>query len=236
MKFDEHRLAEDFWRDGFVVIDDFFDAKLMDDCCELILQHYGHAPDLVHSGEFIANSETEVVPWFPLKLDVASFQRMDRDPDLKRATTCILGKGWQDLACMVMFSKTGSKGQSWHQDCPPEKPRHFNLNRLVYTHGIDPANGGQTVVVPGSHKMGLLPKGEPHQDIDGQLVLAPKKGTLVLLHGHTWHRVLNITGSHWRASTNLRVVPQGVPAGVTDIGIYRNMRYRFSTREILENR
>ncbi|MEM9301763.1 MAG: phytanoyl-CoA dioxygenase, partial [Pseudomonadota bacterium] len=69
--------------------------------------------------------------------------------------------------------------------------RH-NLNRLVYTSTITPELGGEVVVVPGSFRRGLLPAGDPHGTFDDQVVIAPTRGTLVLLHGHTWHRVLPI--------------------------------------------
>ena len=81
---------------------------------------------------------------------------------------------------MVMFSKQGTTGQAWHQDCAPEDPRVHNLNQLVYTSDITDEIGGQTVVVPGTHKLGLLPAGNPDVDFDRQAVLTPKKGTLIL--------------------------------------------------------
>jgi ectoine hydroxylase-related dioxygenase (phytanoyl-CoA dioxygenase family) len=193
-------------------------------------------PAYEHAEEFVRTSQTEVVSWYPLRENVSPFSQLDRHSGLKELTSRILGEGWRDMCCMVMFSKAGSTGQAWHQDCPPADAGHFNLNRLVYTHDIDPANGGEPVVVPGSHRMGKLPAGEPHGDIEGQQVVRPKKGTVLLLHGHTWHRVLPIEGSQWRASTNLRVVPQGTPDDVTDVGVYRNMMYRFSAREVLEDR
>jgi hypothetical protein len=73
-----------------------------------------------------------------------------------------------------------------------------------------------------------LSYGDPVGEFDDQVVLRPKKGTLVLLHGHTWHRVLPITGSY-RFSTNYRSAPKDTPDDITDICVYRNMRYRFST-------
>ena len=136
---------------------------------------------------------------------------------------------------MVMFSKQGTSGQAWHQDCPPDDPQQFNLNRLVYTRDISDEIGGQTVVVPGSHRAGELPVGDPTGHFDGEVVLRPKKGTLVLLHGHTWHRVLPIKG-RYRFSTNYRAAPAGVPDDVTDVCVYRNMRYQFSTSEVIEER
>ena len=58
---------------------------------------------------------------------------------------------------------------------------------------------------------------------------------LLLLHGHCWHRVLRVHGGS-RYSLNHRAGPAGVQAGVTDICVYRNMRYRFSTAEVLIDR
>ena len=134
-----------------------------------------------------------------------------------------------------MFSKKGSAGQAWHQDCPPVDVRRHNLNRLVYTRDITDETGGQTVVVPGSHKTGLIPVGDPVGDFENQLVLRPRKGTLVLLHGHTWHRVLPVKGDY-RFSTNYRAAPRGTPDDITDVCVYRNMCYQFSTSTIIEKR
>jgi hypothetical protein len=89
--------------------------------------------------------------------------------------------------------------------------------------------------MPGSHRKGVLPSGNPHEDLDNQVVLAPKKGTLVILHGHAWHRVLPINGEY-RLSANARAIPKGTPENITDIAVYRNMRYRFSTSEVIEER
>jgi len=131
---------------------------------------------------------------------------------------------------VVMFSNRNSEGQSWHQDCPSENASQYNLNRLIYPHDINEKTGGRTVVVPGSHRCGVLPVGSPNEDFDGQLVLQLQKGTLVLLHGQCWHRVLPINDSR-RVSINYRSAPIGTPDDITDVCVYRNMRYRFSTGE-----
>ena len=91
------------------------------------------------------------------------------------------------------------------------------------------------MIVPGTHRNGLLPAGNPAVEFDRQVVLRPKRGTLVFLHGHTWHRVLPIKGAY-RVSTNYRAVPAGVPQNITDICVYRNMRYQFSTSKVVEER
>lgn len=228
-------LAASFWENGYLVLEDFFSPELMNRLNQESLTHFGMNPGWEHSPEFLSRSATEVIPWFPLREGEASFKAIEHDEKLSQLTTEILGLGWHDLYCMVMFSKQGTKGQAWHQDCPPEDPTQFNLNRLVYTHDITPEIGGQTVLMPGSHRQGVLPIGQPHEDFGEQVVLTPKRGTLVILHGHTWHRVLPIKGAY-RLSINCRAIPIGTPADITDIAVYRNMRYRFSTEEVIEDR
>ena len=229
------QLAAEFWEQGYVVIDNAFDPALMDELDELIVAHFGENPDLWHSDEFLARSKTEVIPWFPQNDGPSAFDAVDRLESLEELTRAILGRDWNALYCMVMFSKQGTVGQAWHQDCSPDVSDRFNMNRLVYTRDIDATTGGQTVVVPGTHKEGELPPGDPWADIEGQVILEPQKGTLVLLHGHTWHRVLPVTGSY-RFSTNYRAMPAGTPEDITDVCVYRNMRYCFSTGSVVEER
>ena len=88
--------------------------------------------------------------------------------------------------------------------------------------------------LPEHHTLALRPI-VMNIEFDGQVVLKPKKGTLVLLHGHTWHCVLPIKGSY-RFSTNYRAAPMGTPEDITDVCVYRNMRYQFSTSSVVEER
>lgn len=229
-------LAEQFWRDGYLEIADFFPTALMDYYNGLILDHFGYTPDFSHTDEFVETTGVEVVPWFPQREGVTAFNTVSQDSRLNQLTDAILGNGWYSQYSMVMFSKHGTKGQAWHQDCPPENQHHFNINRLVYTMDISSAQtGGQIMVVPGSHKMGLIPAlSSPFPD-EQAVILSPNKGSIVLLHGHCWHSVLPVTG-RYRVSTNFRAAPKGTPENVTDIGIYRNIRYQFSTSSIVEQR
>lgn len=224
-----------FERDGFVVVDNFFDDALMDSLDELIRGHFGDNPAFLHEDEFLQKSRTDVIPWFPQHEGVQAFDAIESDLRLRELTRDVLGEGWSSQYCMVMWSKQDSLGQAWHQDCPPDDSRVYNLNRLVYTRDITDEIGGQIVVVPGSHRRGLLTVGDPNEDFEDQVVLRPKKGTLLLVHGHTWHRVLPIKGE-CRYSTNYRAAPAGAPDDVTDVCVYRNMRYRFSTSKVVEER
>lgn len=233
MDFD--KLAKQFWKDGFVVLESFFKSDEMERLCHLSFKQFGESPNFMHDAEFLKRSKADVIPWFPQREGVLDFDAVGNQSNLQRVTAAILGKGWQEQYTMVMFSNRNSDGQSWHQDCPPEDASLFNLNRLVYPHDIDDRTGGRTVVMPGSHRRGVLPAGAPNEDLDGQIVLELKKGTLVLLHGHCWHRVLPINDRK-RVSINYRVAPAGTPDDITDVCVYRNMRYRFSTAEVVEER
>jgi hypothetical protein len=212
-----------------------FDPALMDRYQALILDHFGESPAFFHNEEFLSKAATEVIPWFPQREGCDVFGIVERDPRLVALTEAVLGEGWNSLYCMTMFSRQGTKGQAWHQDCAPEDPVVFNMNRLVYTEDITPEIGGQTIVVPGSHRRGMLTVGPVDEDFADQVVLTPRKGTLVLLHGHTWHRVLPVHG-RCRVSTNYRCCPRGTPENITDVCVYRNMRYRFETSEVVEER
>ena len=232
---DMSNVLTDFKRDGYVVIEKFFASDLMDHLDQLIRSHFGENPDYLHDDEFLDQAQTEVIPWFPQNEGVGAFDAIDQDSRFLELSEAILGKGWSSQYNMVMFSKQGTSGQAWHQDCAPDNPNVFNLNRLVYTSDISDEIGGQTVVVPGSHRNGLLPAGDPVGEFGNQVVLRPRKGTLVLLHGHAWHRVLPIKG-RYRYSTNYRAAPAGTPDDVTDVCVYRNMRYQFSTSSVVEER
>lgn len=228
-------LIERFQKDGYLVLEDYFDASLMDELDELIRGHFGADPEFWHTEEFLSEAKTEVIPWFPQREAVSTFDQIDDHEGLRQLTTDILGAGWRSDYCMVMFSKKGTSGQAWHQDCPPDDPAQFNLNRLVYTSDITDEDGGQVVLVPGSYRQGLLPAGDPKGHFPGEVILRPRKGTLVLLHGHTWHRVLPISGD-LRFSTNYRAVSSAAVDDITDICVYRNMRYQFSTSSVIETR
>lgn len=223
-----------FWDQGYIIFENFFDDALMDEYNIKIQKHYGVNPNWEHTDEFVSKSAVEVIPWFPYRESNGGFDGIDGDKTFNQITDAILKDGWNNLYCMMMFSKAGSKGQAWHQDCPPDNPLKYNLNRLVYTHDITDETGGEIVIMPEAHKAGILPVGRPHEDLEGQLVFKPKKGTAIFLHGHCFHRVMPVKSD--RISTNFRAVPVGTPEDITDICVYRNMKYRFSTSEVIEER
>lgn len=234
-RYDLADISRRFLADGYVHLPGFYPADQMDHLSALIIDHFGDAPEFGHDEAFIGGAQTEVVPWFPQAEGIKDFDAVQIDPDFQAITEALIGQAFQSQYCMVMFSKSGTSGQAWHQDCPPENAAAFNLNRLVYTSDIQEDIGGQIVIMPGTHGTGAIPAGEPHEDLPGQIVLSPRKGDLVLLHGHCWHRVLPIK-KFYRFSTNFRAAPAQAPNDITDVCVYRNMRYRFSTSEVVEVR
>ena len=232
---DRSYFSNEFWKNGFLILEDFFSDEVMDEANQNILKHYGSEPSWEHTDEFISKAAVEVIPWFPYREGNTKLDPIDKHEELNAITDSLLPKGWINLYCMAMFSKKGSKGQAWHQDCVSENKQRYNLNRLVYTHDISAETGGELVLVPGTHLGEELPPGSPDADLEGQIIITPKKGTLIFLHGHCWHRVMPVK-SAYRISTNFRAVPLGTPEDITDICVYRNMRYRFSTSEIIETR
>lgn len=232
---DFKKLKVQFWKDGYLHLPGFFPVKLMEKLNGHIMDHFGANPDFWHTDEFLEKAKTEVIPWFPQQEGVNDFDFVDDYEDFSLLTDAVLGEEWDNLYSMVMFSKKGTVGQAWHQDCPPDVSAEHNLNRLVYTNDIVKEVGGEIVVVPESHKKGLLPAGNPLGNMDDQIVIRPKQGDVIFLHGHCWHRVLPIKDKY-RFSTNYRASPKGTPADITDICVYRNMRYQFSTNSIVEER
>jgi len=231
---DFNKIAKQFWENGYIILENFFSDELMDAYNKQILEHFESNPESELNDDFSEKSKVEVIPWFPYRENKPYFDGIDKNMNFNKITDVILKSGWDNLYCMMMFSKAGSKGQAWHQDCPPENPNIYNLNRLVYTHDITDEIGGGIVIMPQAHKAGILPVGNPHDDLEGQVVFKPKKGTVIFLHGHCFHRVLPVKKD--RISSNFRAVPKGTPEDITDICVYRNMKYKFSTQEVIEER
>jgi ectoine hydroxylase len=234
--FDVKKLALQFWKQGYLHVPKFFTSALMDEYNLKIIEHFGMDPDFQHSEEFIKKSGAEVIPWFPQQEGETCFNKVNDNQHLTELTEAILGTGWYTQYSMVMFSKRGTAGQAWHQDCVCDDPSKFNLNRLVYTMDISQqTTGGQTTVIPGSHLTGIIPSHNEILDEKKAVRLSPKKGDLLLLHGHCYHKVEKVTG-RYRVSTNYRAASKNTPENITDIGVYRNMVYEFSSASVIQER
>ena len=77
-KLDLRTLSAQFWQDGYIVIENFFDTKLMKQCQEAIIGHFGLTPEFLHDEKFLEASKTEVIPWFPQHEGVELFDRVEQ--------------------------------------------------------------------------------------------------------------------------------------------------------------
>lgn len=221
-------LRQIFERDGVVVLPGFLSETQMIPLRRELEAHYAPLAATAatsHNGAgLLAKFECDVMVWGPLGDKNAEFIALNALPNLADVTEAVLDAGYSTNANgLVMYSVGGGRGQAWHQDCPPGGPesKEFNLNRLIYTDDVA-LEDGAIVFVPGSHRFGRIPSGGHQEPITGEITLEPRAGTLVLLHGHVYHRVTPNLNMKPRTSINLRAYPSGIDATVTCIGVYRN--------------
>ena len=218
-----------FAEHGVVVVPGFLDHEQVALLHREIDAHYGPLVRERFGIEAVSQAaiemDCEVITWDPLGEEVEPFQVLAADPRLATLTRELIGE-FSAPGSLLMWSVGGGKGQAWHQDCPPDDPSQFNLNRLFYLQDTE-VDDGAVVVVPGSHRMGRISPGAPQAPIPGEVMLTPRAGTLVLLHGHIYHRVTPNVSLRPRVSVNLRAYPADVPREITRIGLYRNAAYDF---------
>ncbi|MGH3490497.1 MAG: hypothetical protein ACRDP8_21620 [Actinopolymorphaceae bacterium] len=52
-------MARRFWSEGYLVLDDFFDPRLMDQLNALIMGYFGNSPEYLHDMEYVRRSRAE---------------------------------------------------------------------------------------------------------------------------------------------------------------------------------
>ncbi len=171
--------------------------------------------------------QTQVVSWDPINEGSRGFTELRDHPRLAAVTAAAIGIGTWGDGCMVMLSRPGHL-QAWHQDTSSDEPTQYFINRLLYPWDVDP-HAGALVCVPGSHRAGTIPPGDPHGRIAGEVLLAPTAGTLVILHSHCFHRVTRNETTGLRLSVNFRVHPAGSAHDLGRYGVYRTGTYDFAT-------
>ena len=147
-----------FAEHGVVVVPGFLDREQVAFLNREIDAHYG---PLVRERFGIGavsraaiEMDCDVITWDPLGEEVEPFQVLAADPRLATLTRELIGE-FSAPGSLAMWSVGGGKGQAWHQDCPPDDPSQFNLNRLFYLQDTE-VDDGAVVVVPGSHRMGRI--------------------------------------------------------------------------------
>jgi ectoine hydroxylase len=224
-------LRQRFEREGVIVLLDFLSESEIAPLRSQMDIHYASLSEETLSTHFGSRTETkkyacDVISWDPVAKGNAEFMKLAAQSRLAEVTEAALGEGYSAKGSLVMFSVGGGRGQAWHQDCPPGENEGFNLNRLIYANDLT-LEDGAIVFVPGSHRFGRIPSGDHQSYIEGEVLLTPRAGTLVLLHGHVFHRVTPNLNMKPRTSINFRAFPAGVSPDVTCVGIYRNGTVNF---------
>lgn len=215
-----------FERDGAVILPGFFEPRCFTEV-NAQLGRYLSEPTREKPSEFVARTYTDVQAWAPVEAGVRCFTELRDDARLRAVTDALLGPGWSDEQSLVMLTRRG-KAQAWHQDTASSEPGQFIVNRLIYTRET-PADAGALVFVPGSHRMGRIPVGGPHDAMPGERLIAPAAGTLALVHSRCFHRVTANQTDFARFSINFRVRPASAPPGLTTVGVYRTAAWNFAT-------
>ena len=228
---DTERLAREFNEKGCLVLEGFYEAAALEAVGQAVKNHYASAPAQVKADNF-SQFETFTDPWVPESAELGPFVELQNDARLRSLTESVLGGPYAEVFPLMMQTRPGT-GQAWHQDTQSHDPKKYVLNRIVYPLASPPGAGG-LYCVPGSHRMGRIPRGPSQESLPGELRLHPKPGTLVLLHSFCFHRVSLNESQGCRYSVNLRCRPLSSPENYDNIGIYRNAGYDFRNQRVVD--
>jgi hypothetical protein len=225
---DHHfEIVETFWRDGIVILEQFYEPRIMTELALAFEQLVNSDPSRPFGGgpDYARLRETRVRVW-PGK-DVPLCEQVMTDSRLDVITKSICGDDMLRLGISI-FSTPRGCGQAWHQDSSGHRPEHFELNRIVFPSNVA-AEQGELHFVPGSHTGPDLPPGGNYDPLPGERSVAPKAGTLVLMHTRCFHRVgINQTDKP-RTQCNSRTRPAGAPDGLTGLPVFRTGKWNFVT-------
>ena len=222
---DPERVAATFAANGVVVLPEFCTVSEMA-AVSADLKAWLQSPGAQESvsAPGFDRHQTRGIGWLPIVDGCSSFEQLRVHPRMTAVTSAILGSDAVADGCMIRLSRNGHQ-QAWHQDSNSEEPGQFLVNRLLYVWDVDP-RAGALVCVPGSHRAGQIPTGDPHGPLAGEVAVAPRAGTLVLVHSRCYHRVTcNTTTDQIRISVNFRVSPAGARSDANRYGVYRTGTY-----------
>ena len=99
---DFKKIAKQFWKEGYIVLEKFFPDGLMNEYNQKILEHFKSDPKSELTDEFSDKSKVQVIPWFPYREGKPYFDGVDLDHNFNQITTSILKESWNNLYCMMM--------------------------------------------------------------------------------------------------------------------------------------
>jgi ectoine hydroxylase-related dioxygenase (phytanoyl-CoA dioxygenase family) len=158
-----------------------------------------------------------------------TLNRLPQNPLIESILGDLFAEGHDLLLTLVQHNIAG-EGQAipWHQDVHFDQVNAGQMyNVLIYPFDCSEESGALHYV-PGSHTFGRLTKGEPHDDLPGQLSVAPKAGDLILCDCRVFHKVNHNHSNNDRVSINLRFRSKYVADENTKIGVYRNGQVNYA--------
>lgn len=236
-------LADDYARDGFVILDDAIDPDLVEalkrDAARICRGDLGEIDAPPAGAEATADTEELMRQFlcihYPHKISEAALEAL-RGPRMLDVLTRVIGPNVKAMQSMLFIKSEGKPGQAWHQDeyFIPTRDRSLTATWIA----LDDATieNGCLWVLPGSHRRGVLyPDREqfdpafdcsieaydfPWEESDAVPVEIPA-GTAIIFNGYLLHRSLQNSGRHGyrRALTNHymsaeSLLPwQGLPEG-----------------------
>lgn len=183
--------------DGYVVLERVFQGEALERLRTAILEVAEREGHEVRTGKDWGGVYLRHL----MEKHEAFFELFRLEPclSLARAT---LGPQVQVLPLTGRIAWPEADGQAtpWHihqRVVPTPRPAFFSapqvIDCLIYLDDLDEASG-PVCVVPGSHKWEDREfPGGPHEDIPGQVSLTVPAGSIVAIHGNTWHRGLPTT-------------------------------------------
>src|SRR5262245_25340575 len=76
------QMASLFWRDGYLAVENFFDASRMDPLDARIRAQFSDDSAQWHTDEFVTRAKVEVIPWFPQREGLHDFDDVESDEHL----------------------------------------------------------------------------------------------------------------------------------------------------------
>jgi ectoine hydroxylase-related dioxygenase (phytanoyl-CoA dioxygenase family) len=224
-------VQQQFDREGYVLLENFFTDEELGGVVETMQQYFPQTEEKMEAvskkwGKRFAQFETKTASFGQEAAQEQAFIELGKHPLMHELTTWLVGPHYEDEGLLVKITTKGH-GQSWHRDCNSDNPSHFVKNRLIYTTDIS-AEQGALALVPGSQRAACFSPGGLHEPIEGEVIIAPRKGTLAFVNATVFHRVYRNETDTPRYSINYRVRPSGVPAGLTRVGVYRTGTFNFA--------
>ena len=133
---------------------------------------------------------------------------------------------------LIQHNKAGLKHSiPWHQDISyTVGPGNF-YNFLFYPQNSSKKMGGLRLV-PKSHLLGKLSLGGSHDELNGEIIVYPKAGDLIIVDGLTFHAVPVNNAKQDRYSFCTRFISSKIVGSkALDIGHYRTGSYDYAKKE-----